>query len=143
MKVLACVHHKHGLDTASSVKSQDKGQCVYTEPLFQQAGNEHWRQRTMTNSRERVSGPNTMEYMHMPIQSPHDPNLLDETRYPDTLHDQQSGSSGGLCRHVRAGGSSGGPCRQVHAQETAWPIDNVEVILLHCLPTFTSNRCLS
>ena len=57
----------------------------------------------MTNSREMVSGPNTMEYMHTPIQSPHAPNLLHEMRmrYPDTLHDQQGGSSGGLCRHVQ------------------------------------------
>ena len=47
-----------------------------------------------------------------------------------------------------AGGSSGGPCKHVHAQETAWPIDNVEVTLLHCdsyLSTCTSNRsvCMS
>ena len=38
--------------------------------------------------------------------------------------------------------------RHVHAQETAWPIDNVEVTLLHCdsyLSTCTSNRsvCMS
>ena len=55
----------------------------------------------MTNSRERVSGPNTMDYVHTHIQSQHDPNLLHETRYPDTLHDQQGGSSGEFCRHVQ------------------------------------------
>ena len=111
MKVLACVHHKHGLDTASSVESQDKGHCVQNLLVFQQPGNEHRRQRTMTNSRERVSGPNTMEYMHTPIQSPHAPNLLHETRYPDTLHDQQGGSSGGFCSNVQ--GAPQGLCRQV------------------------------
>ena len=53
------------------------------------------------------------------------------------------GSSADMCRgpHGQQGGSSGGLCR--HVQETAWPIDNVEVTLLHCdsyLSTCTSNR---
>ena len=86
-----------------------------------------------------------MESMHTPIQSPHEPTLLHETRYPDTLHGKQGApQEGTLCRDVQ-GGSSGGPglCRHVHAQETAWTIDNVEMTLLHCdsyLSTCTSNR---
>ena len=68
----------------------------------------------MTNSRERVSGQNTM---HMPIQSPHAPNLLHETT---SIHGQQ----GPVPRAPLQTRTCAGDCMA--------NIDNVEVTLLHC-----------